>query len=486
MTSSPPRPHLDPRDVASVSAALRIGTPGSGLHPIGIRRIEIGPRALDTLPEIVADVRRPGAIALLTDATPMTRHGSDLKAHVRASLTALGEVRPIVLGDTATDLHADAGSIAAARSRADGAGCLVAVGSGTICDIGKEASRELGLPYVVVQTANSVNAFSDDMAVLLINGVKRTVPSRWPDALIVDLAVLADAPPALNQAGVGELASMFTAPADWRLANALGMDDTFDRSAIDLFRDGAPALLEAGNRLAAGDLGALEPLAELMTLSGIALGVAGRTAPISGTEHTASHLLDMAAAQHGRATGLHGAQVGVASLVVAVAWARILPLLDPEAIVATGAPDPVAMRARVDAAFMPLDATGAMADECWSQYARKLDRWGRIGDRGAEIVDGWDALVRDLRTLLVPPEAIAGLLRGAGAPATFGEIDPPVPVETGVWAILNGHLQRDRFAIADLALHAGLWTETFVRAVVEEAAALAGRAATGTAGEAPG
>ena len=82
-TSSPPRPHLDPRDVASVSRALRIGTPGSGLHPIGMRQIEIGPRALDTLPEIVAGIRRPGAIAMLVDATPMTWRGSDLKAHVQ-------------------------------------------------------------------------------------------------------------------------------------------------------------------------------------------------------------------------------------------------------------------------------------------------------------------------------------------------------------------------------------------------------------------
>ena len=57
------------------------------------------------------------------------------------------------------------------------------------------------IPFVVVQTAFSVNAFSDDMAVLLADGVKRTVPSRWPDALVVDLGVIADAPAAMNQAG---------------------------------------------------------------------------------------------------------------------------------------------------------------------------------------------------------------------------------------------------------------------------------------------
>ena len=68
-----------------------------------------------------------------------------------------------------------------------GAGCVVSVGSGTMTDVAKDASMRAGdIPFVVVQTAVSVNAFSDDMAVLLRDGVKRTVPSRWPDVLIVD------------------------------------------------------------------------------------------------------------------------------------------------------------------------------------------------------------------------------------------------------------------------------------------------------------
>ena len=65
--------------------------------------------------------------------------------------------------------------------------------------------RAGSIPFVVVQTAVSVNAFSDDMAVLLRDGVKRTVPSRWPDVLIVDLEVIAEAPAAMNRAGFGEL-----------------------------------------------------------------------------------------------------------------------------------------------------------------------------------------------------------------------------------------------------------------------------------------
>jgi glycerol-1-phosphate dehydrogenase [NAD(P)+] len=101
------------------------------------------------------------------------------------------------------------------------------------------------VPYVIVQTANSVNAFSDDMAVLLVRGVKRTLPSRWPDALIVDLQVLADAPPAPQSRRRRRTRRDVDGSADWRLAAASGADLSWDERIVRLFRDGAGALLEA-------------------------------------------------------------------------------------------------------------------------------------------------------------------------------------------------------------------------------------------------
>jgi glycerol-1-phosphate dehydrogenase [NAD(P)+] len=471
-------PHLDPTNLASVRAAVGLDRPASRLQPIGMAAIVIDADAVDRIPDIVTDLRRSGPIAVIVDRTPMQRAGLDLKSSVVAALRGLEpEIRLVSLGAIGRELHADAEAIADAVAASRGAGILVSVGSGTICDIAKEASRELDLPHVVVQTANSVNAFSDDMAVLLIHGVKRTVPSRWPDALVVDLTVLADAPPALNRAGVGELTAMFTAPADWRLAAAVGLDPTWDRRVVNLFRDGADALLEAAPHVTGPDLVAHRSLAELMTLSGLALGIAGRTAPISGTEHTVSHLLDMAAARSGARTGLHGAQVGVAALAVSVAWERFLATFDPDRLLSTPTPDAATMRDRIRAAFCELDPSGVMADECWTAYGRKLAGWeaGRR-DRLRRLVAGWDGLRDELRGLLGTPAAIAGALRSAGAPATFPELDPPASPETAAWALLNGHLMRDRFTLADLAFFGGAWSTEVAREAIDEAAAIAGAA----------
>ena len=469
--------HVDPTDLAAVRAAVGLGEPATRLHDIGLKRIVIGPDALDELPAIVRSLRS-ASIALVVDHEPMVRAAEDLKGLVAARLEPIAKVRVVRLGRPGVELHADAAAIAATVAGARGADCLVAVGSGTICDVVKEASRELDIPDVTIQTANSVNAFSDDMAVLLINGVKRTVPSRWPTALIADLTVLADAPAALNRAGVGELAAMFTAPADWRLAAAFGMDPTWDPRVVGLFTDGADALLEAAPLATSRDSGALRTLAEVMTLSGLALGIAGKTSPISGTEHTVSHLLDMSAAREGARTGLHGAQVGVAALAVAVAWQLTLETLDPATLIDRPTPSHERMLARTAAAFGDLDPTGSMAKECWAQYRLKLERWEAHRPDLPAIVERWSELRADLGSLLGAPERIATALGSAGAPAVFEALDPAVSRENAAWALYNGHLIRDRFTLADLGWFAGIWTPDLVRSAIERAAAIAAGVAT--------
>jgi glycerol-1-phosphate dehydrogenase [NAD(P)+] len=469
--------HVDPTDLDAVRRALGLDDPSSALHEIGLRRIVIGPEAIDELSGLVASVRRSGSIALVVDDVPMRRGADDLKALVAARLAGVdADVRVVRLASGDGGLHADAAAIAEVVSAAAGAGCVVAVGSGTICDIAKEASRTIDAPFVVVQTANSVNAFSDDMAVLLINGVKRTMPSRWPDVLVIDLTILADAPAALNRAGVGELAAMFTAPADWRLAEVFGMDPTWDRRVVDLFRSGATALQDAAPRATSGDLAAQRTLAELMTLSGLALGVAGKTSPISGTEHTVSHLLDMAAAREGRPAGLHGAQVGVAALAVAVAWERFLATFDPGVLLAARPPAPAAMHDRIGVAFRALDPSGAMAEECWSEYRQKLERWNAARAGLPAIVGRWPEIRADLASLLGRPAAIAAALRSAGASATFDELEPGATRDEAVWALFNGHLIRNRFTLADLAWFAGAWTADAAAAAIDEAATIAAMA----------
>ncbi|HSK89917.1 MAG TPA: iron-containing alcohol dehydrogenase [Euzebyales bacterium] len=468
------RTAAEPIDLDALRDALRRAPDAEHLRPIGLRHVHLGTDALDELPAVVAGVRRPGDVVLLMDATPMRRGDDDLKALVRTRLAARLPVRVVVLDAPGGLVHADEATVAVAHREAAGAGCLVTVGSGTITDIGKDVSAGDGdLPLVVVQTAVSVNGYADDMAVLLRDGVKRTVASRWPDALVADTGVLAAAPPAMNRAGAGELLAMFTAPADWYLADALGMAEGYSASVVALYRRHGEAVLALAPLVGAGDPAALEELARVMTLSGVAMGVAGGTAPLSGMEHTVSHLLDMDAGARGRPTALHGAQVGVAAVVASLLWTRVRRGFDPQRLRDDGAfPEPATLRSRVTAAFDHLDPSGTMAAECWRDYERKLRRWHAGRGRVAAVAADWPAHEEVLDTLLMPPAALAAALQRAHAPARFSDLDPPPDPDTVRWALANCHLMRDRFGVADLAFLLGRWEAGDVADVLAEAATL--------------
>ena len=466
MTRSP-----DPMDLGMLRR--RLAGDGHPRNPIGLGTVRIGSDALDALPDDVARVRRDGPVVIVVDRTPMTRRGVDLKRLVVERLAERFEVRLAVIGHDG-ELHADERALAEADRAIAGAGCVVSVGSGTITDVAKDASyRAGGLPFVVVQTAVSVNAFSDDMAVLLRDGVKRTVPSRWPDVLIADLDVLAEAPPDMNRAGLGELCSMFTAPADWYLAGAIGMDDTWDPDVVALFRDGAEALLD-GDLAGPGDERAnVAELAGRMTLTGIAMGVAGRTAPLSGTEHLISHLIDMAAAAENRPAAFHGAQVGAASVLAALVWEDALDTFDPACLALPGSfPAAASIEPRVRDAFIRLDPSGRMAAECWRDVSRKLDRWHAARRRVEAFAAAWPEHRAALQRLLVPADRLAAALGTAGAARRFRDLDPPAAAVTVRWALEALPLMRDRFTVVDLFALTGRWDAAAIDRLLDRAAAL--------------
>src|SRR5829696_8239351 len=400
----------DPTDLAGLREALALADPEGKLAPIGMSSIEIGGDALSLLPEVVSKFARGPRVVLAMDATPMRRAGGDLKDEAERLLAQHFEVRRAVIREGRAQLHAAEAAVA-------GADCVVAVGSGTVTDVCKEATaRADAPPLVVVQTAASVNAFSDDVSVLLKSGTKRTVPSRWPDALLVDLATLDDAPPAMNLAGFGDIISMWTAPADWYLASAVGMDDSYHPAPVEMLYRQGRELLDGAAALRRRDPRALDRLARVLTLSGITLGIAGKTAPLSGTEHLVSHLIDMDAEQSGRPAAFHGAQVAVSALPVAAAWEVFLAEFDPSAPDLDHLfPDEAGMEPMVRGAFAGIDPSGGVGAECWSDYATKLAHWRSSRERMVTFFGEWPEHRARMEEMVLSTWQLGGALGRAGA-----------------------------------------------------------------------
>jgi len=487
-------------DLAGLKRELR----AAGIErEIGLRAVEIGPGALERLSEWVGEVLartdrapprvgRDGAtvpsetsstipprprtgegargegprIALLDDGVPKYRAGKNVVEVAAGNLQDVTRVEHVVVGSSGGRVHADEKTLAVVTRRATGANCLVTVGSGTLTDIGKAVSARLGrIPQVVVQTALSVNGYADDQSVLLVDGVKRTTPTRWPDVLIADTGVLGEAPTALNAAGLGDLMAMFTAPADWLLANDLGMGDGYAPPVVEMVRRHGAALLDAGSALSAGDPEAVDFVARLLTLSGISMGVAGTTAPASGMEHTVSHLVEMAMNVRGMDAAFHGAQVGVCTVVAARLWEIVRGQL-ARGDRSLRFPDESVMERRVRAAFRSVDRSGAMGEECWRLYRTKLARWN--GRRAALERLDWTEIDRRIGELLADPAVLSRSLTEAGGPVRFRDLDPPVDRDLARWALANCHLMRDRFTVADLAFFLGTWEVDDVDALLGE------------------
>jgi glycerol-1-phosphate dehydrogenase [NAD(P)+] len=452
------------------------GSPGAArLRSLDLGRVIEGDSALDQLARAVAEFPRSGAgVVVLAAATPITVAGRDLRAEATEVIGRGFGVDWVTLGPPDGQVHADEQTVAAARQAASGAGCVVTIGSGTITDIGKFAAAS-AMPLVAVQTATSVNGYADPFSVLLRRGVKRTTESRWPDTLLIDPAILAAAPAELNRAGVGDLASMFTSTADWYLAGAIGADPSYDQAVADLSRRHGARLLALAADL--DDDASLAELARILTLSGIAMGAAGSTAPSSGMEHAISHLLEMADTARGRPGSFHGTQVGIASIVAAAAWAHVRRKIAAGALDRPARlPDVDQARENISAAFKGIDPGGAMAAECFADYARKLAVLAAGTDPLAGLRKGWESHDGAVGEVLTGPAELASALSAAGLPVRFGALPDPVDDDEARWAVANCALLRRRFSVADLAMLLGCWTDDDVDQILAAAGVLGERA----------
>lgn len=471
-----------------VQSLLERVDPERQLAPCGLRRLVLGSGAISTVADTVESLLRAAAgssalverprVALLVDPKLIVRLGADVKELVERQLSERFDVTRTVLDDGHEELHVVEEVLEAASHAARDADAVVAVGGGTISDIGKVAAQRATVPgrrpvLVSVQTAASVDGYTDDVSVVLRDGVKRTVPSCWPDGVVADAETIAEAPAAMNRAGFGEMTSMLVAPADWRLASLVGTEEGFRPGAVRLLEVVGEDIDRWSTGVGHADPQALTDLTRALALRGVATGVAGTTAVLSGMEHLVSHMLDQYHTRQGLPMGLHGAQVGVASVVAAAAWEMLferIAVAPAHVRIDETALDAGQARARIDDAFGPVDSTGRIAQECWNDYSAKLQTVTRLRDRLDTVVREWSSYQSELRTLVRPSASVAAGLRAAGAPATFGELDPAVDPELARWAVTNCALMRNRFTVVDMLTLLGWWTATDVEEVFERAA----------------
>jgi glycerol-1-phosphate dehydrogenase [NAD(P)+] len=453
-------PAPPPDDLPALRAWLAAQADADLLAELPIREIVVRSDALSRLPGLLADLDAPRRVLIVQDDRPYQRAGQSLKPLVYDMLAAHGRQVEILTLPASPDglVHADLDNVARGRAAIGGQPtAVVALGSGTVCDVAKHAcfltETEDGTrtTLVLVPTAASVTAFTSSLAVLLVDGVKRTRSSRFPDAVLCDLDTLAAAPPAMTRAGLGDCVARFVSYGDWYLAHQLGLVDRYSETPLALMGEHLDdTYLEHAPLVRDGTPQGLAFLIRQVLLAGLAQSIVRISTPLSGTEHVVSHVLDMGAHAWGRPTALHGAQVGIATPLAAHAYELLQERFDPGRPRPTP-PAPDDVEARVNAAFGPLDPSGRMAAECWRDYSRKLALWTASEAQFDALRERWDDVVAPrLRQLARPSATIREILRRAGHPLSFDALDPSIPFAQAHFALANAHLIRERFVIGDL------------------------------------
>jgi glycerol-1-phosphate dehydrogenase [NAD(P)+] len=183
---------FDPAHIDQFKAQIR-GIPGYPVREdLPVREMVFESGAIWHLPDLLlaAGMKPDQILSVVMDRTPMKREGRNLKELLLQIILNAGFQFDVVLlePDSTGQVHTDFAQINFVKARLKPNSAVMSVGSGTVTDVAKHAcyvyQQEHSvppLPFVVYQTANSVSAYTSNMAPTFVDGVKRTLPSRYPD-----------------------------------------------------------------------------------------------------------------------------------------------------------------------------------------------------------------------------------------------------------------------------------------------------------------
>ncbi|MDR1449238.1 MAG: sn-glycerol-1-phosphate dehydrogenase [Propionibacteriaceae bacterium] len=392
---------------------------------------------------------------VVADSNTWAVAGRAVAASLRAEGVAMD--RPIIYpGQPA--LSADDGRVRDLRTRlADTSAVACSIAAGSLNDIVKLASHEVGRSYLNVCTAASVDGYTSFGASIAVGGVKRSVPCPAPRAVVVPLDLMAAAPSRMTAAGYGDLAEKVTAGADWILADALGLDP-IDPVVWELVHDPVQGALCDPAALARGEIGALGQLAEALVLSGLGMQILRSSRPASGAGHYFSHQWEMEGYGRGWEPPLsHGFKVGLGAVAMCALYEKLLELdladFDVKARVESW-PTPAADAARVRSLQMlPAVQTDALAQSAAKQVPKS-----EAGLWLEKVKAAWPAARERIAVQVRPAAAMADGLARVGAVSHPSQIG--VSPEDFKLKYFQAQTLRSRYTALDLLAQLGLLSET--------------------------
>ncbi|MHC1604105.1 MAG: NAD(P)-dependent glycerol-1-phosphate dehydrogenase [Candidatus Syntropharchaeales archaeon] len=232
-----------------------------------------------------------------------------------------------IAGDNVCEILADAGydfsafvtdsitreQIENVKARAEevGASFIVGVGGGTVIDLAKVSSAQIGIPFLSVPTTAAHDGIASSRASVKEERGSISMAAQSPLGVVADTEIIAKAPPRFLRSGCGDIISNFTAVRDWRLASRL-KNAPYSAYAAALSEMTAKMIIESSGAIKPNVEESVRFVVKALISSGVAMSIAGTSAPASGSEHKFSHALDRIAPR----PAMHGEQCGVGTIMM--------------------------------------------------------------------------------------------------------------------------------------------------------------------------
>ncbi len=329
---------------------------------------------------------------------------------------------------------------------------LIGVGSGVISDLTKWIATQRALPFVLIGTAASMNAYTSITATMTEENVKT---SRWLDpasAVLLDADLLSTAPQEMTCAGIGDLLARNISNADWKLSERI-RGTYFCPVPFQMMTPYQDRFLADIDALKANQPKALAALGDAVLVSGYSMTILdGETSPSSGSEHILSHFFDFQHEIFDLPKNLHGTQVGVGTIIMSAAFELLREMTPSDFDM-----DDLERR-RLSLTAINLDHR-----RVFGEYGKKFDQVvaeKRVRDldyRGyvKDILDNWAGLWTDMNNYLAPTKQLKRVLARAGGVTKLSGINRTA--EDAIQALLYGSHYRPRYSILDLYWELGLF-----------------------------
>jgi glycerol-1-phosphate dehydrogenase [NAD(P)+] len=319
---------------------------------------------------------------------------------------------------------------------------IIAVGAGTINDLGKYVSDKRGIPYWSVPTAPSMNGYTSSIVAIKIKGVKRTLPALPPQFIYVDPRVIQNSPLKLRQAGFCDVLAKSVSDFDWQIESLL-LGGAYCSLPSAIASEPESKYIDHPEKILQGDRKAVLGLFEGLLFSGVAMSLAGSSAPASGGEHLISHFFDMRESITGIKPNLHGLQVGAGVVLSAVCYQKLAALDEKEL------KNSARKTFEADALKIP-SVWSNLAPEVEKQFLNKRDRLMQFDPL---LPTNW----RELKVLfgkIRPPDFFVDLFRRTGLEMTLQSLG--ISKDEFYLAATSARTIRDRITVLDISAHAGI------------------------------